>query len=144
MSFPIEPQASNASELFISQYTSIYSLQALPTPDLSLVSAFLTNSKTIHFSSLVYPVLEPNRGHAAVIYIICLILPFILFYLARWAIYLAQLSSREASRVPPTVPYMVPFLGAVFSFVLNPAKCLEATVSVYLFSSCYQTVEDFD
>ena len=133
MSFPNGPQASNASRLFISQYTSIYSRQALPTPDLSLVSAFLTSSKTTQIPSLIYPVLEANRSHEAVICIICLTLPFILFYIARWTIYLVQISSREASRVPPTVPYMVPFLGAVFSFVLSPAKCLEAAVSVYFF-----------
>ncbi|MCJ1387791.1 hypothetical protein MMC18_000634 [Xylographa bjoerkii] len=126
----MEPQASNASELFILQYTSIYSLQALPTPDLSLISAFLTCPKTGQLPSLVYPALDLKNGQGAVIYAICLTIPFILFYIARWAVYLAQRSSREPSRVPPTVPYMVPYLGAVFSFVLNPAKCLEATVQV--------------
>ena len=136
MSFLMIPRASNASEIFVPHYTSIYSFQPLPTPELSIISTFLTSSKTVQFPSLIYPVLESNNGRSAVIYAACLIIPFILFYIARWLVYLAQRSSREPSRAPPIVPYMVPFLGAVVSFVLNPAKCLEATVFVYLLHLC--------
>lgn len=46
--------------------------------------------------------------------------PFIFNYIATWFFFqLSHMVSKTASKVPPTVPYMIPILGSTYNFAFN-------------------------
>lgn len=52
---------------------------------------------------------------------------FLSVYIVTWLSFVYQRRSQEPVKVPPTVPYMIPFIGVAISFALNPARLLSAT-----------------
>lgn len=46
------------------------------------------------------------------------------FYISTWASFIVRRQSRGGAKVPPMVPYGLPFIGHAVSFALNPVKFL--------------------
>lgn len=72
------------------------------------------------------PFYQSQSVHVAISTILCLLFLCTLVYIVSWLRFSIHRSSRQPGRVPPTIPYMIPFAGSAFSFVLNPSKCVEA------------------
>ncbi|MCJ1270046.1 hypothetical protein MMC22_009940 [Lobaria immixta] len=56
-----------------------------------------------------------------------LAITFLSVYIATWLSFMYRRQSQDPVKVPPTVPYMIPFVGSAISLALNPARCLLAT-----------------
>lgn len=43
-------------------------------------------------------------------------------YISTWRSFISQILSEESNKLPPVIPYMLPYIGSAISFVENPAK----------------------
>ena len=51
-------------------------------------------------------------------------------YFATWLLFVCQRRSQAPVKVPPTLPYAIPFIGSAISFALNPHRCITQSRSV--------------
>ena len=51
-------------------------------------------------------------------------------YITTGLLFVFQRRSQSPVKVPPTVPYVIPFIGSAISFALNPKRCISASRSV--------------
>lgn len=105
----MELNTSNISDFFRSLPVCSYSRQIqLP----STTSFFVPESRIFQ---------------AALSFSVLLCATFISVYIVTWLSFVSQRRSQEPVKVPPTVPYMIPFIGAAISLALGPAKFFSAT-----------------
>ncbi|KAI9876361.1 MAG: hypothetical protein M1830_006662 [Pleopsidium flavum] len=66
--------------------------------------------------------LLPGNARVVFVSILLLSIPFVFNYLVIWLFFHVSQWSKKAGKVPPTVPYLVPFLGSTISYLWNPLK----------------------
>lgn len=55
-----------------------------------------------------------------VVFVILLSTPFVINYSVTWILFFTAVRSRATGKRPAALPYMVPLLGSVVSYVLDP------------------------
>lgn len=58
----------------------------------------------------------------ATVILLILAFPFIFTYLSTWLFFEIRHWSNKLTKVPPNIPYMIPFLGSALDFGFNPRK----------------------
>ena len=113
--------------LRLSCCSSLWVPQTTRTPlhQMLLPSAFYTAESQVQLLS----VLKASLSHSPAIRVLLIVIIFLtttlLFvYTTTWLSFVSQRRSRASVKVPPTVPYMIPFLGSALSFGINHSKCV--------------------
>ena len=75
------------------------------------------------------PVLKAFLPHSPVIQILLIVIillsaTLVFVYTTTWLLFVSQRGSRASVKVPPTIPYLIPFLGSALSFGINHSKCV--------------------
>ena len=96
----------------------------------SYMSSFFSK---LHLIAIQLPTLSLTESRFAqlllgVITTLVLFLNFIRYLTLKT--YETQRLDRRHDRVPPLLPYTIPFVGSAIGFALNPAKCLAKASSV--------------
>lgn len=74
----------------------------------------------------------------SVLYLSLFLVPIpILCYASTWISFIVQQQSRDAVKVPPILPYIVPFVGNAFSFAFDPVKFLSNVTSVHIYRTLF-------
>lgn len=96
---------------------------SLPSP---LVSIIPLPTDTGSALNLLVLGIKSEAAQRAFLYVALLASPFVLVYLATWAAFVVQRSSKDAVKNPPTVPFMIPVVGSAIGFGLNPSKFFQS------------------
>jgi hypothetical protein len=70
--------------------------------------------------------IKSEVAQRAFLYVALLASPLLLVYIATWAAFVVQRSSKDAVKTPPTVPYTIPVVGSAIGFGLNPSKFFQS------------------
>lgn len=54
-------------------------------------------------------------------------LPFVVNYLVFWVHFQASQQSKRTGKMPPTIPYLVPFLGSTVPYLWNPSRFVRSS-----------------
>ena len=96
----------------------------------SYMSSFLPK---LHLIAIQLPTLSVAESRFAQLLlgaITTLVLFLYFFHISTWKTFETQRLDRKYDRVPPLLPYTIPFVGSAIGFALNPAKCLAKASSV--------------
>lgn len=55
------------------------------------------------------------------------LLPFVVNYLVLWLFFQASQRSKKTGKMPPTIPYLVPFLGSTIPYLWNPSRFVRSS-----------------
>lgn len=102
----------------------------LPTP-----AIFPTESGALHVSQILYFLSRSRLSQATFLCGLVLTVTFLSVYVVTWLSFVSRRRSQEPVKIPPTVPYMIPFMGSAISFALNPARCISESRSVLSLSA---------
>lgn len=69
--------------------------------------------------------------------VILLATPFVVNYSIAWILFFTAVRSTAAGKKPPSLPYMVPLLGSVVSYVLDPLRFVTTAGYVSLAALTY-------
>lgn len=88
---------------------------------------FATNMDALDPSHLHFLIPESQISQVALSFSAFLTAIFVFVYTTTWLSFVAQRRSQEHVKLPPTVPYMIPFVGSAIGFALNPARHIFST-----------------
>lgn len=87
------------------------------------VAAFLK-----HNFFLPEAILSLLTNNARLVFVFLLVsLPFVVNYLVFWLYFQASQRSKGTGKMPPTIPYMVPFLGSTIPYLWNPSRFVRSS-----------------
>lgn len=87
-------------------------------------------SSALDVSQLLYLLPRSRISQTTLLCGLVLTTTFVSVYVITWISFLSRRASKESVKIPPTMPYMIPFIGSGISFALNPGRCLSESRSV--------------
>lgn len=85
---------------------------------------FTAESDAVEFFRLLSFLPKSRMSQVGLLCGLVLTATFASVYAVTWLSFVSRRRSQESVKIPPTVPYMIPFIGSGISFALNPARCL--------------------
>ena len=68
----------------------------------------------------------------ALVTIFALSIPFIFNYVATWLFFQITHWSKEAAKIPPTIPHLIPFIGSSFDLGFNALNFVKSSTYVHI------------